>query len=206
MGRTTQNVIAIDPEEAAAFNALPQEYAALRRLWSAVLYASVEDYWWGKKRDLPEPAIGIQMLPLKKVDDGCHDGTRYDRTGRYNYEQACIWLRSNEIRQGSFLWVCEHLGLDAERVRWKITQTSTYAKAKVIGDKMSMEAPKLIKMSASTRKRVEAMAGAEFTEEEMAERLGITARGAGVLASRWLGRGLVNKLGQGIFIVKEGVL
>lgn len=56
---------------------------------------------------------------LEENDDGMRS-----IVGRVKTERAWAWIESNDCELGSFLWVCDQLGLDAEAVRARLKNWS----------------------------------------------------------------------------------
>jgi len=77
-------------------------------LWGAVLLQAIEDL------QLRGPVFEVVMngIKLKSRKEGI--------TMRRNRNNAAAWFRSSSDDVGSFLWICDLFGLDADIVRAEI--------------------------------------------------------------------------------------
>jgi hypothetical protein len=74
-------------------------------LWGAVLLQAVEDL----RRRGPSFEIAMNGIRLK--------GRTHSARVRRDRNNAAAWFRSSSNRVGSFLWICDLFGLDADVVR-----------------------------------------------------------------------------------------
>ena len=73
-------------------------------LWAAVLLQAIEDF----QARGPTLEIVMSGIQLKSRNDGA--------TIRRNRNNAAAWFRSSSVDVGSFQWICELFGLDADIV------------------------------------------------------------------------------------------
>ncbi len=104
--RITEEREGTDFEPAPASDAIRGEL----ELWGAVLLQAIEDYH--RKGSGYEVAVnGIRLR-----------GWYYDREIRGDKRRAEAWFKSKSLELGSYLWICDLLGLDPERVWARIRQ------------------------------------------------------------------------------------
>lgn len=78
------------------------------RLWAAVLLQAIDDYRY-------KPKIFTAVINKVKVQ-----AQKNDTYKRALKRGVGIWFRSDDADVGSFVWICELLGLDADVVRDKV--------------------------------------------------------------------------------------
>ncbi len=80
-------------------------------LWEAVLLQAIEDFHC-------KPGRGFETLT-----DGINVRWRTNSTEIHrNKRSAAAWFTSSREDTGSFLWICDLLGLNADRVRAKVKE------------------------------------------------------------------------------------
>jgi hypothetical protein len=79
-------------------------------LWSAVLLQAIEDY----RRKGTGYEVAVNGLKLR--------GWYYDREMRRDRRRAEQWFKSQNQNVGSYLWICDILQLDPDRVWARIRE------------------------------------------------------------------------------------
>ena len=89
---------------------LPEEVANLRRLWAASMLGAIRDY---------TAYIAHKGAARKayKNDETARVAQSKALAVEYDGELAKRWIYRDTSGPGTFIWVCEVLGLDPERVR-----------------------------------------------------------------------------------------
>lgn len=72
--------------------------------------------------DTPEITLITQVLSYA-IRDLLNYGHNYD-IERADHKNAEAWIESSRKDEFSFIWICQHLGLDANRVRSLLLQHS----------------------------------------------------------------------------------
>lgn len=104
--RITEEREGADFEPAAASDAVRGEL----ELWGAVLLQAIEDF----HRKGSGYEIAVNGIRLR--------GWYYDREIRRDKRMAEAWFKSKSVDPGSYLWICDLLGLEPERVWARIRQ------------------------------------------------------------------------------------
>ncbi|MDR3570188.1 MAG: hypothetical protein P4L43_19350 [Syntrophobacteraceae bacterium] len=96
----------VDLESAGDTDAISGELA----LWGAVLLQAIEDY----RRKGAGYEVSVNGIRLR--------GWYYDREIRSDKRRAEAWFKSQSEDMGSYLWICDLLQLDPERVWARIRE------------------------------------------------------------------------------------
>jgi len=168
--------LALDPDHVEQHGSPAQSFL---RLWAEVMRVTLEDYYLGLK-------MGLNIPPLYDLPDLDHR-TSYDRGVVHRFDMACCWLFSDSKRPRGFLWACDHLGVNPDSVRARLSQRSTYVNVRRL-----QREPK----QSVNHARLDVMGNEPFRQIDVAAHLNLRKSAAAQQIKRWIAMNLVGQSGS----------
>ena len=84
-----------------------EQVKAIKKMFAAKLLTHARDY-----------AIGVKRAGERR---GKKDKTHSEKDLSLNARKAASWIWSDSVEPASFIWICDLLDLDYEKVRMKVT-------------------------------------------------------------------------------------